>query len=114
LDGIKVVLNPAPNESVTPGYWMVNATFPGTHMNVERREELIDALSAINADARVFFWPLTQTGHFESRTVNKVSKCVSSRSINLPTAFGMTEKMIEQVCCVVRKFAESPTEVPEV
>ncbi len=107
LDATKVILNPPPDNLVTPGYWMINAMFPGTHMNLDRREKLIDALTAINADARVFFWPLTSTGHFETRTLNEVSNCVAPRSVNLPTALGMTNEMINKVCQVVRAFAES-------
>ena len=113
LDGTNVILNPPPNAAVTSGYWMINAMLPSTHMNVARREVLIAALASINADARVFFWPLSSTGLFEVRTTNKTSNCVSPRSINLPTAFGMSYDVISKVCDVVRKFADLPSEPSE-
>lgn len=105
LHDCPVHLNPARNDDCTPGYWMINAVFPEGSMDETRREKLIEALAAINADARVFFWPLTLTGHFENRHANDVSKQLFGRCLNLPAAFGITDSMIGDVCRIVRDFA---------
>lgn len=99
-----ITLNPMPDEIAIPGYWMVNAVFPEGKMDVKRRERLIEVLGKINADARVFFWPLTQTGHFEIRHRTIVSENIYPRSLNLPSAFGLTNEMINDVAEVIQKF----------
>lgn len=104
LEGTGLALNPKPDGKSTPGYWMVNAVFPTAQMTADRRELLINALRSINADARVFFWPLSSTGHFETRKVNSIANSLAPRAINLPSAFGMTEQMIDKVCSVVCDF----------
>ena len=107
LSSSELVLNPQPDDLTIPGYWMVNAVFPDARMDVAGREELIAALRVIGADARVFFWPLSQTGHFEVRHATPVSYDLSRRSLNLPSASGLTEAMIEEVCDVVSGFAHA-------
>lgn len=97
-------LNPVADEVSKPGYWMVNAIFPHKQMNAERREKLLEALAAAGADARVFFWPLTMTGHFERRFENSVAYSTYGRAINLPSAFGITIEMVEKVCAIVNFF----------
>jgi perosamine synthetase len=110
FEGSSVILNPRPDDFSVPGYWMVNAVFPSSQMNVNRRQRIIETLDSINADARVFFWPLTSTGHFDVRTENPIANCLTIRALNLPSAFGMTDAMIDEVCHLVREFAESPPE----
>ena len=102
-----ITLNPEPDAVAKPGYWMVNALFPEGAMDVVRRQRLVDALGAIGADARVFFWPLTEIGHFEARHPTPVSYEVSHRSLNLPSASGLTEAEIGAVCEVVLAYLDA-------
>lgn len=111
LSSANVRLNPASDELTSPGYWMVNAVFDQNCMDVHKRDKLIATLAAINADARVFFWPLTQTGHFERRHLTPISYDISARSLNLPSAFGITEPMCETVCDIVRQYSQPLQEV---
>lgn len=99
-----IVLNPQPDQTATPGYWMVNAVFPESEMDTVKRERLIDELALIGADSRVFFWPLTETGHFDARHDTPISYAISARSLNLPSASGLTAPSINAVCEVVREF----------
>ena len=108
-----VVLNPAPDGQMKPGYWMVNVVFSERCMDVSRRRQLIAALAEINADARVFFWPLSHTGHFELRHTTEVSQHLFGRSLNLPSAFGLTDEMIHDVCHVVCQFSETSSELKD-
>ncbi|MEZ6128503.1 MAG: DegT/DnrJ/EryC1/StrS family aminotransferase [Planctomycetaceae bacterium] len=109
LESSDITLNPLPDDNVTPGYWMVNAVFPEGSMTVEFRELLIAALASIEADARVFFWPLSTLGHFQVRYDTKVSHNLSQRSLNLPSAFGLSDEMIHSVCGVLRRSLETAT-----
>lgn len=111
LSSANVRLNPSPDATSTPGYWMVNAVFEENCMDVQKRDKLIEALAAINADARVFFWPLTQTGHFERRYLTPVSYGISARSLNLPSAFGLTEEMCAKVSKVIHRYSQPLIEV---
>ncbi len=97
-----IQLNPPPSESVIPGYWMINAVFESRFMDIDRRNRLIQSLRRVGADARVFFWPLTQTGHFEKRHLTPLSHEMSQRSLNLPSAFGLDEESISLVCEAIR------------
>ncbi len=110
LANTPVQLNPLANDCVEPGYWMVNAVFPADCMDLNRREALIQRLDVIGADARVFFWPLSSLGLFKKRHDTPVSYDVSSRSINLPAAFGISDDQIRAVSSVIREFAKHSQE----
>jgi perosamine synthetase len=113
LSSSPVALNPDPDDLVVPGYWMVNVVFPNHCMNASRRARLMDVLAGIQADARVFFWPLSHTGHFEFRHTTEVSRDLFGRSLNLPSAFGLTDEMIHDVSRVVDQFAGTLIEMTD-
>ncbi len=105
LNGYNVLINPHATSVASPGYWMVNVVFPKQSMNLETREYLINDLREIGADARVFFWPLSSLGLFSTQTPTPVSYDISSRSLNLPSAFGITREEIKSVCQIVKKYS---------
>jgi len=49
------------------------------------REKLQAAFAAANADARVFFWPLSCLPMFDSVTDNVCAWSIPDRAINLPS-----------------------------
>jgi perosamine synthetase len=86
-------------ENCKSGYWMPNALF-STESGLTR-ERLSQLFLEANIDARVFFWPLSQLGFYESVT-NPVASDISNRSINLPSYHDMTESDQERVLDVIR------------
>ncbi len=102
LEGADVKLNPAITAKEQPGYWMVNAEFMNEGMGETQRQHVMTSLKGVNADARVFFWPLSSTGHFEKRHSVERSYSISQRSVNLPSAFGITKEDIHFVSEIVK------------
>jgi perosamine synthetase len=74
-------LNPEP-VGTKNGYWMPTVVFD--EETGVTREKLQAAFLAENIDARVFFWPLSRLGFFESLN-NPVAASIPGRSINLPS-----------------------------
>lgn len=87
-------------ENCKSGYWMPNALF-STESGLTR-EKLTQLFLRANIDARVFFWPLSQLGFYDSAT-NPVASDISNRSINLPSYHDMTEGDQERVLDVIRR-----------
>ena len=90
------------NKLSKSGYWMVNAVFD-SELSI-RREDLLKNFKKENIEARVFFWPLSTLGLFETRFENPVAYDLSSRSINLPTFHDITKKEQTRVIEVIRKM----------
>lgn len=82
-------------DSCVSGAWMPNAVF--TFESGIRREELVDRFTAADIDARVFFWPLSDLGFYETKSHSSNSRELASRSINLPSFHDMTLADQDQV-----------------
>lgn len=101
LPGIS--MNPEPEGTIN-GAWMPTVVFgPETGIT---REKLQAAFAAENADARVFFWPLSSLPMFEDKPTNTVAWDIPSRAINLPSYHEIKDCEIERVCGVTRQFME--------
>jgi perosamine synthetase len=92
LPGIS--MNPEPLGTVN-GAWMPTVIFaPETGIT---REILQKAFAAENADARVFFWPLSSLPIFEPVKNNVNAWDIPSRAINLPSYHDLNHKDQERV-----------------
>ncbi len=94
-----VHLNPEPEGTVLGG-WMPTVVFdPETGVT---REALQEAFARENADARVFFWPLSSLPMFESVRSNVQAWDIPGRAINLPSYHDMDPSDIERVVGVIK------------
>lgn len=95
LAGLRgVSMNPEPEGTVN-GAWMPTIVFaPETGIT---REELQAAFASANADARVFFWPLSSLPMFEPVSTNKNAWDIPGRAINLPSYHEITDDEINRV-----------------
>jgi perosamine synthetase len=92
-------LNPEP-DGVVNGAWMPTAVFaPETGIT---REKLQAVFAEENADARVFFWPLSSLPMFEPVMSNSNALSIPSRAINLPSYHDITDSEISRVIDIVR------------
>ena len=87
-----------PQLGCTSGAWMPNAVF--SENSGIKREELIRRFDIANIDARVFFWPLSSLGFYETE-INPLSRSIAERSINLPSFHDMTEDDQDRVIKVL-------------
>ena len=94
-----VHLNPEP-EGVVLGGWMPTVVFDA-NLGVTR-EALQSAFAQENADARVFFWPLSSLPMFEPVRSNVKAWDIPGRAINLPSYHDMDPSDIERVVGVIR------------
>jgi perosamine synthetase len=94
-------MNPEPTDGQNGG-WMPTVVFD-KKLNVTR-EALIEAFKKENIDARVFFWPLSSLNFFDTKIKNKKAWDISSRSINLPSYFDITESDINRVLNVIKNL----------
>ena len=94
-----VVMNPEPPGTVN-GAWMPTVVFD-TSTGVTR-EKLLPRFAAENADARVFFYPLSSLPMFEDRPQNWNAWDIPSRAINLPSYHDITSDDLDRVIRVVR------------
>ena len=99
LPGIS--MNPEPIDTIN-GAWMPTAVFaPNTGIT---REQLQAAFVAENADARVFFWPLSSLPMFEPVPTNTIAWNIPERAINLPSYHNIGTDEIERVVAVIRSL----------
>jgi perosamine synthetase len=92
LDGL--TMNPEPPGTVN-GAWMPTVVFaPETGIS---REKLQAAFAAENADARVFFWPLSSLPMFEPVIQNSIAWEIPSRAINLPSYPDITGQDLDRI-----------------
>ena len=102
IDGIS--MNPEPKGTVN-GAWMPTVVFaPETGIS---REDLQAAFAAENADARVFFWPLSSLPIFEPVIQNLNAWDIASRAINLPSYHDIYEDDLERIVALVTKLART-------
>ena len=97
-----VSMNPEPEGTVN-GAWMPTVVFaPETGIT---REKLQAAFAAENADARVFFWPLSSLPMFEAVTANVNAFDIPGRAINLPSYHDLNLDDQERVMATVINLA---------
>ena len=99
IAGIK--MNPEPENTVN-GAWMPTVVFD-TSMQISR-EHLQVAFAQENADARVFFWPLSSLPMFEPVRSNVLAWDIPERAINLPSYHDIEAEDIQRVVEVVTGF----------
>jgi perosamine synthetase len=96
-----VSMNPEPAETVN-GAWMPTVVFaPETGIT---REKLQVAFAAENADARVFFWPLSSLPMFEPVRGNVNAWSIPGRAINLPSYHEMGRHELDRVSTVITRL----------
>ena len=92
LPGISI--NPELKGTIN-GAWMPTVVF-ASELGI-KREELQAAFAAENADARVFFWPLSSLPMFTKITSNLHAWDIPGRAVNLPSYNDMTESDIKRI-----------------
>lgn len=97
LSGISI--NPEPAGTVN-GVWMPTVVF-ASETSITR-DRLQVAFEAENADARVFFWPLSSLPMFESVRENVLAWDIPKRAINLPSYHDIGADDIERVIRVIK------------
>ncbi len=96
-----LTMNPEP-EGIENGAWMPTVVFsPETRVT---REKLQTAFMAENADARVFFWPLSSLPMFEPVFSNVLARDIPERAINLPSYHDIGAKDIERIVNVIKSL----------
>ena len=94
-----VSMNPEPEGTIN-GAWMPTVVFaPETGIT---REILQEAFAAENADARVFFWPLSSSPMFEPVQSNENAWGIPERAINLPSYHDLSRADQVRVIDVIR------------
>jgi perosamine synthetase len=102
LDGLPgLSLNPEP-VGTRNGYWMPTVLFDET--TGVTREMLRKAFQQENADARVFFWPLSSLSLFATKPSNRVAHTSCERAINLPSYHDMTAEELFRITEVLTKL----------
>jgi perosamine synthetase len=95
-----VTMNPEPEGTVN-GAWMPTVVFaPETGVTRERLQALF---TAENADARVFFWPLSSLAMFETARWNAKAWSIPHRAINLPSYHDLSKDDSNRICHVIRQ-----------
>jgi perosamine synthetase len=98
-----VALNPEPPHTQN-GYWMPTVVF-APELGITR-EHLLAEFAKRNIDARVFFYPLSQTELFGAPACNTPnSYAIAERAINLPSYHDMSLVDIDTVADTVRAIA---------
>ncbi|WP_431821038.1 DegT/DnrJ/EryC1/StrS family aminotransferase [Burkholderia sp. F1] len=92
-------LNPEPPHGQN-GYWMPSVVFDA-ELGITR-EMLMAHFAGRGIDARVFFYPLTQTGLFNGPARDTPnSYAIAERAVNLPSYHDMSDAAIQAVADVV-------------
>ena len=95
-----ITMNPEPEGTVN-GAWMPTVVFaPETGVTRERLQAIF---TAENADARVFFWPLSSLAMFETARWNAKAWSIPDRAINLPSYHDLSEDDSNRICHVIRQ-----------
>jgi perosamine synthetase len=99
LCGVTMNLEPL---GIVNGAWMPTVVFtPETGVN---REKLQVAFAEENADARVFFWPLSSLPMFEPVKSNLNAWSIPERAINLPSYHDISTFSMERVIKIIFSF----------
>jgi len=100
-----VSMNPEKSDTVN-GFWMPTVIF-AKEAGIAR-EELQAVFATENIDARVFFWPLSCTGLFDTSHRCKNSQDIPTRSINLPAYHDMQFDTQKRVVSVINRMYAKP------
>ncbi len=93
-----VTLNPEP-EDIINGAWMPTVVL-AREVGVDR-SMLINAFTAQNIDARVFFHPLSSLPMFEPQAQNRFAWSIPERAINLPSYHDIGNEDLARVAAVM-------------
>ena len=96
LEGVSMNLE---QEGTVNGAWMPTAVFSAK--TGVSREKLLAAFAEENADARVFFWPLSGLSMFESVKTNFIAWDVPKRAINLPSLHDIQKGEVQRIIAVI-------------
>lgn len=97
-DLLGVAVNPEPAGTIN-GAWMPTAVID-RELGITR-EDMTEAFTSANIDARVFFHPLSSLPMFAPVTDNVNAYDIPERAINLPSYHDMTDEQIARVVYVV-------------
>ena len=97
LHGISMNPEPAGTQN---GFWMPTVVF--SRDRKVTREMLQTAFALGNADARVFFWPLSSTSPFDLGSGLPVARDIAARAINLPAYHDITDEELQRVVSILR------------
>lgn len=86
----------AEDSNTKNSYWMVTVVWDKRY-NI-KKEKSIEKFKKFNIQARPFFYPLSTLPAIKSKADTPVSFSISSRAINLPTGFSITEKEVDYIC----------------
>jgi perosamine synthetase len=100
LNQLPILLNPE-YENTVNGYWMPTMVVDES-VDFER-ESLLVRFKQENIDGRVFFWPLSDTGHFKLDKPTPVAHSVYARAVNLPSYHDLTESEMNRVINLIKK-----------
>jgi perosamine synthetase len=103
----EIQMNPEPPFTVN-GAWMPTIVFDAS-MNITR-EQLQDAFTQKNIDARVFFWPLSSLSLFCGRVDNTNSYDIPTRAINLPSYHSITKEEIARTVITAKDIYQKSRE----
>jgi len=103
LNDLPVRMNPEP-KGCQNGYWM--PTFVVDKNISFNRDNLIAMLKANGIDARVFFWPLSQTNTPGRKAFDEpyISEEINMRALNLPSHHELTTDDASYICSLIRDF----------
>jgi perosamine synthetase len=97
-------MNSEPADTIN-GAWMPTVVFDAK-TTIER--DLLQATFAReNIDARVFFWPLSSLGIFQSVAENKNAYQIPNRAINLPSYHDISEIELDRVIATLSSLYEN-------
>lgn len=94
-----ISMNPEPAGTLN-GFWMPTVVF--SRERGVTREMLQAAFARGNADARVFFWPLSSTSPFDRGDGLPVARDIAARAINLPAYHDITDDELQRVVSILR------------
>lgn len=98
---LPATMNPEPAGTVN-GYWMPTLVVDdGVPFD---RKALLATFRADNIDGRVFFWPLSKLGLFDTAQTSATSLSIAPRALNLPSYHSMASNDLHRV--VVNVFNE--------
>lgn len=100
-----LMLNVEP-KGIKNTYWMVTVVFDKKY-NIHK-EKLLRELEKYGIQARPFFYPLSSLPAIHCKADTPVAFDVSSRAINLPCGFNVTEKKVNYICDSLSKLLGLP------
>ena len=105
LSDLDVKLNYEP-DNVINGAWITAMVMDESYGKT--KNELMDYAKKFEVPLRPFFYPLSSIPAFNCsdkyKDINRNSYCISSRGINLPCAYNLTEEQMNYICTTIRTF----------